>query len=116
MAHNRWAASRRQHGLFVFLGLQTILSCPLPAAVPASAFLQNNCVACHGPKTRSGGLDLTALGFDLKNPKVFAEWVKIHDRVRDGEMPPKGIPRPGAAASDAFLRSVAAPMVAADRA
>jgi hypothetical protein len=59
-----------------------------------------------------GGLDLTALGFDLNAPQVFAEWEKVYDRLRNGEMPPKGIPRPDAAALHAFLQTLAEPMIA----
>ena len=89
------------------------------AAVPADAraFLKANCVACHNAQVTQGGLDLAELlsGSGLSDPKAFARWVSVHDRVRDGEMPPKGsTPRPAVAATDRFLKSLAAPMVAAD--
>ena len=54
-----------------------------------SAFLENYCLDCHDSETRKGNLDLTALGHDPADAKAFAEWVKIHDRVRAGEMPPR---------------------------
>ena len=88
---------------------------PVFATGPGAAFLEKTCQPCHGPKTKMGGLDLTALGFDLKAPAVFAEWVKVHDRVRDGEMPPKGMPRPDTGALNAFLKSLGEPLIAADR-
>jgi hypothetical protein len=98
--------------LFLLTGL---LSISFGSTPPGSAFLEKTCAPCHGPKTKMGGLDVTALGFDLKSPNVFAEWVKVHDRARDGEMPPKGVPRPDNSALQAFLRNLADPMVAADR-
>jgi mono/diheme cytochrome c family protein len=64
------------------------------AAAPEEAFLEAHCFDCHDGETRKGGLDLTALTFDLNEPASFAAWVKVHDRVRDGEMPPPKKKRP----------------------
>jgi hypothetical protein len=110
------ASHRFRHTLFVWTGLLAISTGASAATGPDAAFLKKTCQPCHGPATKSGGLDLTALGFDLKSPQVFAEWVKVHDRVRDGEMPPKGVPRPDTTASHTFLESLATPLIAADRA
>jgi mono/diheme cytochrome c family protein len=79
-------------------------------------FLKANCIACHNATTKEGNLDLSALPFDPNNAQTFGTWVKIHDRVRDGEMPPKGMPRPSAASQAAFLKAIAVPMIAADEA
>ncbi len=51
-------------------------------------FIQANCSDCHSGSDAEGGLDLDALGWDLSRREVFDRWVLIHDRVRDGEMPP----------------------------
>lgn len=88
---------------------------PLPPA-GARAFIQDHCADCHDPDSKKGGLDLTSLPFDLNTPKTFDLWVKIHDRVRDGEMPPKKKSRPDARSLDAFLTSIGDPMVQVDRA
>ena len=82
----------------------------------AVAFFDKHCTECHDTETKKGDLDLTTLKFDLDDPKAFAEWVKIHDRVRDGEMPPKKKPQPAATGVAAFLQGIAAPMIAADQA
>ena len=82
----------------------------------AKAFMQNRCFECHDADSKKGGLDLTAMKWDLDDGKTLAEWVKVHDRVRDGEMPPKKKGRPPAADITAFLKSIAEPMIAADRA
>ena len=81
-----------------------------------SAFLENYCLDCHDAETRKGNLDLTALGHDPGDAKAFAAWVKIHDRVNAGEMPPRKKAQPEAAAVQAFLKTVSTPLVAADRA
>ena len=57
-------------------------------------FLDEHCVACHGPAVQKSRLRLDRLppSFDGKN--VAAIWVKVLDRLSRGEMPPKGAPRP----------------------
>jgi hypothetical protein len=52
----------------------------------------------------------------LADARAFATWVKVHDRVRDGEMPPRNMPQPDAATRAAFLKKLAQPMIAADEA
>ena len=46
------------------------------AALPShvAGFLDQHCSQCHDAASKKGGLDLDALSFDLKDPKVFAEW------------------------------------------
>jgi hypothetical protein len=88
----------------------------LPPPGPAARFLQKQCYECHDAETQKGGLDLTSLAFDLNSSKTFDTWVKVHDRVRAGEMPPKKKARPDAKELDAFLSAIADPMVAADKA
>jgi mono/diheme cytochrome c family protein len=61
---------------------------PAPPA-RARAFIQEHCADCHDADSHKGGLDLTSLSFDLNSSKTFDLWVKVHDRVRDGELPPK---------------------------
>ncbi len=86
------------------------------AAVNVQQFLETNCFACHDSRTKKGNLDLTALKFELTDEKTFATWVKVHDRVRDGEMPPKSMPQPEATVRAGFLKALAEPMIAADQA
>src|ERR1043166_4701591 len=70
-------------------------------------FVEQYCVECHDADTQKGGLDLTALKFDPANSTNFARWVLVHDRVTNGEMPPKKKARPDSAAAQAFTRSLA---------
>ena len=51
-------------------------------------FVQQHCVDCHQGTNAEAGLDFDSLPFDLSKPSVFQRWVLIHDRIRDGEMPP----------------------------
>jgi Protein of unknown function (DUF1592)/Protein of unknown function (DUF1588)/Protein of unknown function (DUF1587)/Protein of unknown function (DUF1585)/Protein of unknown function (DUF1595) len=79
-------------------------------------FLEANCYVCHNNQTKKGNLDLTALKFDLADDKTFATWVKVHDRVLAGEMPPVNAARPDEATRAAFLKTLAQPMIEADNA
>src|SRR5690348_9318979 len=62
----------------------------------ADAFIQKNCVACHSSSAPAARLDLSKVTYEPGDPENFAIWVKIHDRVFAGEMPPKPLPRPPA--------------------
>ncbi len=78
------------------------------------AFLQKHCVECHDAEMRKGGLDLTALKSSPSTPLDTARWVKVHDRVRDGEMPPAKKPRPATQAVTEFTRELATRLTAED--
>ncbi len=57
--------------------------------VTVGRFFKNNCLDCHAGADADGGLDLARLDADLANSKTLARWVRIFDRVQDGEMPPE---------------------------
>lgn len=84
-------------------------------AAPPVAFYKAHCVSCHDADTKSGGLDLTALAFDPASAENFATWVKVHDRVASGEMPPKNKPRPPAADNTAATKTLHDDLVAAEK-
>lgn len=79
----------------------------------AQSFLRQNCVVCHGKASPSGGLDLTT-AFRPDDSNNFNLWVKVYDRVNAGEMPPKTMPRPTAAARKNFLTALGRPLIAVD--
>ncbi|WP_050030191.1 DUF1588 domain-containing protein [Verrucomicrobium sp. BvORR034] len=85
---------------------------PPPNAV--QAMIENRCTDCHDAETKKGSLDLTALAFDLKNPKAYARWVKVFDRVEAGEMPPKGKAQPDEAALKGFLGQLGSKLIESD--
>ncbi len=86
------------------------------AGSPVAGFLDHHCVECHDADVKKGGLDLTALAFDLDDAARFKQWQHIFERVRDGEMPPKKKPQPAKADAAAFLASLKAPLLKADAA
>src|SRR5690242_21101033 len=94
--------------------------CVFSLAGPASAeaphpFFDAHCTSCHDARTRSGGLDLTALRFNPADADNFARWVKVHDRIAAGEMPPRRKPRPPAADAAAVTRWLHDELAGAER-
>jgi hypothetical protein len=77
-----------------------------PPFAGADAFLRKNCVACHNSAAPAARLDLTKLSYDPASPDNFALWVKVHDRVATGEMPPTGVPKPDAGSLRQFVDGV----------
>ncbi|MEZ5384015.1 MAG: DUF1592 domain-containing protein [Prosthecobacter sp.] len=95
------------------LALSAGLSVHAAAALPppVATFIDQHCIECHDADVSKGDLDLSALGFDLKDPHAFQSWQKVFERVRDGEMPPKKKPQPEAAEKETFLTGLKTPLV-----
>jgi Protein of unknown function (DUF1592)/Protein of unknown function (DUF1588)/Protein of unknown function (DUF1587)/Protein of unknown function (DUF1585)/Protein of unknown function (DUF1595)/Planctomycete cytochrome C len=79
-------------------------------------FLERHCVECHDAETKKGGLDLTSLKFYLDDARAFDLWVKVHDRVSNGEMPPKKKARPPAPELEKFTQALSAALVSEEQA
>ena len=58
----------------------------IPEAV--TQLFDQSCLDCHDSSSKDGGLDLESLKLNLGDPDNFQTWERVHDRVRDGEMPP----------------------------
>ena len=80
----------------------------LAAEAPNRQFLAKHCLDCHTGKEAEAGLDLTTLGDDLTDPHTTARWVRMVDRVAEGEMPPAEYGELSAADRAAFLTSTSA--------
>jgi hypothetical protein len=77
--------------------------------------LKQTCALCHNDKLTSGGLNITPFldaGSLVSNREG---WERILAKVRMGEMPPKGAPRPSEEKLDAFVRFVDGEFDRADR-
>ena len=86
-----------------------------PSAID-QAFVRDYYTSCHNGVSKKGRLDLAGLMFEAKDPANLAVWIKVHDRVRAGEMPPSSRARPDAARQLTFLQSVSQSVVAAEQA
>ena len=70
------------------------------------AFLKTNCLECHTGDEPEAKLDLGSLSRGITERSIEEHWVRIYDRVANGEMPPKDCPRPPAEDRDAFLKTL----------
>ena len=89
--------------------------CPqvLWSASPQAAlrgFFDQHCLECHDSQVKKGGLDLSELNWTPETRQNFDLWVKVHDRVQKGEMPPKKKAKPEAGDVDTFLSSLKQPL------
>ncbi len=82
----------------------------------ARSFIEKHCVECHDDLTREAGLDLTILPYEPEEKANFALWIKVHDRVKAGEMPPKKKKaRPDSVAVDEFVKRLASELTASEK-
>jgi mono/diheme cytochrome c family protein len=77
-------------------------------ATPQKSF-KTYCVDCHDDATATAGLSLESLAADYDNPA----WVRIHDRIKSGEMPPADAPQPSPEERAAAVASLAKKLTAA---
>jgi hypothetical protein len=75
-----------------------LMALPCLAAPPSGTFqttvqpfVAKNCFGCHNDKVKSGGLNLKA-ATDVAASRD--EWEHVVEKLKAGEMPPKGMPRP----------------------
>lgn len=93
-------------------GVAPLASHTPPAAdVSPRAFVEQHCLACHNDRARASGLSLASAPADVtRDPQL---WEQVLHKVRSGQMPPAGRPRPDAAQSRAVVTAVASALDAA---
>ncbi len=92
------------------------------ADAPASAFdaavqpvLGKTCAMCHNDRVSSGGLNINGFLTPDSLTTYRQGWETILQKLRAGEMPPKGIPRPPEAQLEALTAYVEGEFDKADR-
>jgi len=100
--------------LLSWRGGAALRAAPLPGE--AAEFIDQYCADCHDDAENETHLDLTSLTYDPENKANFAVWVRVHDRVTAGEMPPKKKARPAASDLEKFVLSLATTLTASERA
>ena len=94
--------------LIAFAGCLGTLAVPTqaqaPPAVPSNqALLKRYCVGCHNNQLKTAAVSLQDV--DLGKPGEQAEILeKVLRKVKSGQMPPAGLPRPDAATSAGFTK------------
>ena len=99
---------------FVFLAWVAAVT-QATAGADVVPHLNQTCLGCHEGESAEGGLDLASLPFDLSDPSIRDRWIRLHDRVEKGEMPPKSDDLPHDQRAE-LLRSLAEALHAADHA
>ena len=64
------------------------------------------CVMCHNAKLKTAGVALDGLDSSATFASQGGVWEKVLRKVRSGEMPPQGLPKPDQARSDAMIAFV----------
>src|SRR5688572_28600073 len=59
-------------------------------------FFKQNCLGCHNAELSTAGVRVDQLDAKLEDRHIEV-WEAIRRRVRDGSMPPKGMPQPTSA-------------------
>ncbi|HWN95603.1 MAG TPA: DUF1592 domain-containing protein [Methylomirabilota bacterium] len=117
--------SIRFHGAAVVAGSFLVAFLAVPASLLAqegtrppltAQFIEKHCADCHDDTTRKAGLNLLDLGYHPDDSANLAIWVRVHDRVKAGEMPPRKKPRPDPTELASFIRSMAATLTTSEQA
>jgi mono/diheme cytochrome c family protein len=66
------------------------------------ALIEENCVVCHNQKSKTAGVSLQGLDFNDVGDNAEL-WEKVLRKLRTGQMPPPGAPRPEASDVTAFV-------------
>ena len=81
---------------------------------PRQAFLDRYCVSCHSEASKTAGIVLHHS--EVSNPAARPDlWEKVIRKLKSGEMPPAGMPRPDDASLRAFSTGLANDLDAASR-
>ncbi|HKV38420.1 MAG TPA: DUF1587 domain-containing protein, partial [Blastocatellia bacterium] len=91
----------------------------MPAAAASSAdarkvFLDRYCASCHNEKSKTAGIVLQDSGASTPASRPDL-WEKVVRKLKAGEMPPPGMPRPDAASLQAFTSGLLSDLDAAAR-
>jgi hypothetical protein len=101
----------------VLVFVSAILAAPPPPSFEKTVqpVLINTCSACHNSKLASGGMNILPYAAPGSIAQHRDEWDVILRKIRSGEMPPKGIPRPPAESIAALVSFVQAEFEKVDR-
>ncbi|MDX2180076.1 MAG: DUF1592 domain-containing protein [Bryobacteraceae bacterium] len=78
--------------------------------------LSKSCAPCHNERMASGGLNLKAFSTPDSIHQYREGWERIVLKIRTGEMPPPGVPRPDPTQAEALMSFVRGEFERADRA
>ena len=77
----------RPHVLLPWLALAC--ANPVEVEILSETFRSAHCYDCHDAEVQKGGLNLEALSTDLRSEEALHKWIRVYDRIRNHEMPPR---------------------------
>jgi mono/diheme cytochrome c family protein len=92
-----------------------------PGSVPADAanslqpFISSNCYTCHSSQTKTAGLDLESAA--SRSSSILQDrttWENVLAKLKSGQMPPKGTPRPEEKGLQAVIHQLEGALLAAE--
>ena len=99
----------------VLSALGSAFSFGAPISIITSTFFETHCADCHDEENHKGNLTLTTLQAAFGQPENHRLWVKIHDALEKGEMPPKKCTPPSAEERSAAITWIRTQLTEADR-
>ncbi|MDA1164148.1 MAG: DUF1592 domain-containing protein [Planctomycetota bacterium] len=88
MSRRHLNVSHLLSAMMIFVPLSTS-SGAIASEQDIRVLLDRHCAACHGDETSEGKLNLSRTDWKLGDAGVRKRWVQIHDRIQQGEMPPR---------------------------
>ncbi len=82
---------------FAVLSLLTSAACFCADPAPVFSFVKKNCVACHNQALANGDVNLATLTTESSFDEARETWERVVAKIKMGEMPPPGFPKPPAA-------------------
>jgi mono/diheme cytochrome c family protein len=80
----------------------------------SAVFVTKHCHECHSGSNPEAGFDVDSLSPSLAAAESMRFWTLIHDRVAQGEMPPKGVDQPSPNERATFLSQTSGTLARAD--
>src|ERR1044071_999971 len=105
----------RRLGCLIVAATGLLYAAPPSFDSSVQPLLSKTCLACHNERLASGNLNIAPY---LKRESLVdrEQWDRILRKVRSGEMPPKGVPRPAQPQIEALLHYVESELEKAVRA
>lgn len=77
------------------------------------SFLNAHCRDCHDGSSAEAGLDIFSLKSDLNDDATLERWIRIYDRIAEGEMPPPESDQPTVGERSQFTKQLSRSLAAA---
>ena len=92
--------------LIPFLLVAAIATAQDPFATTVKPLLNKSCSPCHNDRSASGGVNIQPFTEATSVSEFRQDWERVVQKIKSGEMPPKGFPHPAQSQVDGLLAYV----------